>query len=752
MPLFIFSWRYLMMASKTWMALAVSLCCAQLAAQAATAQPTAAPFFQRIATFAAVSNVPTDRKVSKKSVAEIVAASEDGLLLAYTDGEQKGVGLIDLRDPAHPKPAGFVPVDGEPTSVVISHGKALVAVDASTRFDQPQGHLAVIDLKSKKLIERCELQGQPDSVALDKGARNLVIAMENQRDESVNKGAMPQTPGGNLSVMPLKNGLPDCTRLFPINMSGLAEVAGDDPEPEFVKVNAKGLAVLSLQENNHLVLVDVSKRQVVKHFSAGTVDLKGADTKSDGVISPKDSLKGVAREPDAVAWLDERRFVTANEGDYLGGSRSFSIWNVDGQVEFDSAAFLDHEAIRLGHYPEKRSKAKGNEPEGADVGVYGKDRLIFIGSERSSLVSVWLDQGPGKAPSYLQSLSAGSGPEGLLAIPKRNLLVVASENDGAARAGVMVYARTAEQPVYPSLMSSDSDAGTPIPWGALSGLSADRVQAKRLWAVTDSAYTNTRILQIEANMTPAMITRDITVTEGGKPVGLDGEGIAQRADGGFWIASEGDPDKKGGALRDLLVRVSAKGEVLERIELPAALQAQAKRFGLEGVTTTGEGADEVVWLAVQREWKDDPAGLVKILRYQVSSKTWGVLHYPLDKPTQAQSWVGLSEITAVGPDSFVVVERDNLFGDQAIKTLKAFSVKGLTPAAVGAANVPVVTKRLVRDLVPDLQQPKGYVQDKVESFAIDAAGNAFVVTDNDGVDGTNGETHFLRLGQLGGLR
>lgn len=743
---------------KHLLACAVALCCAQVAtlsnSMAATPAPAAVatPYFQRIASIEAVRNVPADRQVSKKSVAEIVAASEDGMLLVYTDGEQKGVGLIDLRDPTNPKPAGFVPVDGEPTSVVISHGKALVAVDASTRFDQPQGHLAVIDLKSKKLTERCQLQGQPDSVALDKSARHLVIAIENQRDETVNKGAMPQTPGGNLSVMPIKNGNPDCTRLFPISMSGLAEVATDDPEPEFVKVNTKGQAVLSLQENNHLVLVDVAKRQVVKHFSAGKVDLNGVDTKSDGIINPKDSLKGIAREPDAVAWLDERRFVTANEGDYQGGSRSFSIWNIEGQVEFDSGVFLDHEAIRLGHYPEKRSKAKGNEPEGAEVGVYGKDRLIFIGSERSSLVSVWVDQGPGKAPRYLQSLSAGSGPEGLLAIPQRNLLVVASENDGAARAGVMIYARTAAQPVYPSLMSSDSESGAPIPWGALSGLSADRKQAKRLWAVTDSAYSSTRILLIDAGMTPAMITREITVTEGGKPVGLDGEGIAQRADGSFWIASEGDPDKKGGAVPDLLVRVSAKGEVQERIELPAALQAQAKRFGLEGVTTTGDGSDEVVWLAVQREWKDDPAGLVKILRYQVSSKTWGVLHYPLDKPTTAESWVGLSEITAVGPDSFVVVERDNLFGDKAIKTLKAFSVKGLTPAAVGTPNVPVVSKRLVRDLVPDLQQPKGYVQDKVESFAVDAAGNAFVVTDNDGVDGTNGETHFLRLGQLPGLR
>jgi hypothetical protein len=54
--------------------------------------------------------------------------------------------------------------------------------------------------------------------------------------------------------------------------------------------------------------------------------------------------------------------------------------------------------------------------------------------------------------------------------------------------------------------------------------------------------------------------------------------------------------------------------------------------------------------------------------------------------------------------------------------------------------------------VPDLQKPRGIVLDKVESFAVDAAGNAFAITDNDGVDGTNGETQFLRLGRLPNLR
>ena len=708
--------------------------------------------FNRIATFESFRNVPAGRTVSKKSVAEIVAASQDGRLLAYTDGEQKGIGLIDITEPDTPKAAGFIPVEGEPTSVVFLDRKIVAAVDASKLFFQPEGHLVTIDIATRKVVESCNLQGQPDSIALDKLGRNIVVVLENQRDEGLNKGALPQLPAGNVTILPIKNGVPDCTGAHPINLTGLADIAPTDPEPEFVKVNDKGLAVVSLQENNHLVLIDVAKRTVVRHFSAGSVNLNQIDRKRDGVISPTESITGLLREPDAVAWLDDKRFVTANEGDYKGGSRGFSIINTEGKVEFDSGAFLDHLAIRLGHYPERRSGAKGNEPESAEVGVFGKDRLIFIGSERSSLISVWLDMGPGKAPQFLQALPAGAGPEGLLAIPQRHLLVVASETDGAARASVSIYQRSNAPANYPTLMSKDTPEGTPIAWGAISGTSADIQQPGRLWAVTDSAYSTTRILQIDANATPALITKEITLTKGAKPASYDAEGISQRADGSFWIASEGDPNKKSGPTKNLLLRVSNQGNVEEEIELPGSLNNHAVRFGFEGVTRTGSGAEEVVWIAVQREWKNDPSGFAKILRYSPAQKTWGVLHYPLSKSAAAGGWVGLSEITALSPNELVVIERDNQFGDQSFKTLHSFSVAGLVPADVGAQQVPVISKRLVSDLVPELQKPRGIVLDKVESFAIDAAGNAFFITDNDGVDGTNGETQFIRLGKLSNLR
>ncbi|CAN5182514.1 esterase-like activity of phytase family protein [soil metagenome] len=711
----------------------------------------AEPMFNRIATFSVPQNLPADRDASKKTVAEIIAANEAGTLLAYTDGEQKALGLIDITTANTPRAAGFVPLGGESTSVTILGDKAFVAVVTSgDNFKEPTGHLATVDLKTRQVVATCDLGGQPDSVTLTKDKSKIVIAIENERDEKLNKGALPQLPAGNVTLIGIKDGGIDCASRQVVDMTGIAAVEPTDPEPEFVDVNQDGLAVVTLQENNHLAIIDTRTGKLVAHFPAGTVDLKGIDKTRDGQIRPVEELKGVAREPDAVRWLDNDRFVTANEGDWKGGSRGFTIFRKDGAVEFDSGNTVDRLAIQLGHYPERRSAAKGSEPEGIEVGTYGNDRLIFVGLERASLVLVYKDEGPGRPPRYLQALPAGIAPEGLLAIPQRNLFVSASEADlgekGGPRSAVTIYERSEALAAYPTIVSTEVD-GAPIGWGALSGLSAHATLPGRLHAVTDNAYSPSRILEIDATQKPARITGETTLTRDGKPAAHDVEAIATRAAGGFWLASEGNPEAKDKPTQNILLRVSAKGEVEEEILLPEELAKQATRFGFEGVAVTGTGADETVWLAVQREWKDDPKGKAKILSYKPASKSWGLLHYPLTAAASG-AWMGLSELTYLGNDSFAVIERDNLFGAKAVKTLATFSIKGVTPAALGSATVPTVEKTLLRDLTPDLMKVGGYGLDKVEGMTVDRGGNLFVVTDNDGVDDSSGETQFLALGKI----
>ena len=155
-------------------------------------------------------------------------------------------------------------------------------------------------------------------------------------------------------------------------------------------------------------------------------------------------------------------------------------------------------------------------------------------------------------------------------------------------------------------------------------------------------------------------------------------------------------------------------------------------------------------MAIQREWADDPKGQVKLLAYKPKAKEWSAVRYPLE--AAAKGWVGLSEITAHDGKLFVI-ERDNLIGDEAVnKRIYSVALDGFKPVKLGG-ELPLVEKTLVRDLLPDLKAAtNGYVVDKVEGFAIDAAGNAFVVTDNDGVDDSSGETLFIRLGAVANLK
>ena len=697
--------------------------------------------FNRIATFPVAANLPADRDSETPSVAEMIAATADGMTLAYTDSTQEALGLIDISDPASPAAAGFVPLDGEPTSVAISGRNAFVGVvDGDNTYTEPAGHLAVVDLAAQAVTATCDLGGQPDSVALSPDGAYLAVVIENERDEDLDDGIIPQLPSGNLTIFPIGNDTPDCNAMTVVDLAGYAEIAGDDAEPEFVDVNAAGHAVVTLQENNHLVIVDLAAGSVAGHASAGAVNLTEIDTEDDRVIRPVNSQDNRKREPDAVQWIDNERFVTANEGDYEGGSRGFTIFDASGAVLFDSGNALEHLAIRIGHYPDKRSDAKGTEPEGLEVGTYGDDTLIFVGTERSSFVAVYRDTGA--EPEFLQVLPSGIGPEGLLAIPARNLFVTANEEDliedGGARATVMIYERSEAPAAYPQILAAE---GSGISWGALSGIAADPTVPGRLYAVTDSFYHEAQILTIDATQTPAEIVGAVTVTENGAPMpNIDLEGIAIRADGGFWLASEGRPKDD---RPNRLIRVTAEGVVEQVVVLPDSIVAEATNSGLEGVAVVGSGDEETLWAAQQRPWGDDPEGTVKLISYKPASQEWGIVRYPLETPEKG--WIGLSEITLLPDGSFAIIERDNQLGESArVKRLYSVSLADVTPVAPGL-DAPLVQKTLLRDLMPDLASANGYVMDKVESFAVDAGGSAYIITDNDGVDDASGETVFVRV-------
>ena len=693
--------------------------------------------FNRIASFETAANMAEGEDQARETSAEIIAATADGNTLVYTDSPLGVLGRIDITDPAMPKPLGNIALGGEPTAVGVAGAYAIVGVNTSESYVEPSGYVAAINIADGSVAAQCDLGGQPDSVAVAKDGTFAAIAIENERDEDLGDGRTGQMPAGFLVKVGLNtDGTLACDSLQKIDLTGLADVSPEDPEPEFVDINAAGEIVVSLQENNHMVVVGADGA-ILNHFSAGAVDLEGIDaTDERGALIFTESQMGRVREPDAVKWIDDTHFATANEGDMDGGSRGWTIFNKNGDVVYESGASFEHALIQIGHYPDKRSDAKGVEPESIETATFNDTPMVFVGSERGSAVGVYDVTNPA-APVLKQILPSGIGPEGYVALPDRNLLVSANEvdliEDGGVRAHVMLFELAEGPAAYPMLTSEGAEKL--IGWGAISGMVAG--QGATVYAVNDSFYGfQPTIFTIDTSSTPAKITDALPITRKGRPAQkLDMEGITLDGKGGFWIASEGRTDR---VIPHAIYNVNAKGEITQEIGLPAALMAVEKRFGFEGITKVGD----TLWMAVQREWADDPKDHVKLVSYNLETEEWGAVLYPKTSPEKG--WVGLSEITAHG-DYFYVIERDNQIGSNAVtKKVYRIPASDMVPAALGG-DLPVVTKEEVRDLLPDLQAFNGYVVDKVEGLAITDAGTMWISTDNDGVDDSSGETFFWQV-------
>jgi hypothetical protein len=746
---------------------------AALAATAVLAAPAAASggggeAFDHIGTFDVPDNLAPGEPLDTVTSAEIVAAGPGGRSLIYTDSPTGRIGFVDISRPQRPQRDGTLDAGGEPTSVATAGIWALVAVNTSQSLTDPSGELLVVNLLTKRIVKRLQLAGQPDSVAISPDRRYAAIVIENERDEDFNDGLLPQPPAGTLQILDLP-----WLRLRTVSLTGLAAIAPQDPEPEYVDINRRNEAVVSLQENNHLAIVDLAKGKVRRHFSAGRATVRDVDAteeelgpQGNGLIELTSTITR-RREPDTVRWIDDDTFATANEGDYEdadgeeGGARGFTLFHASGRVEWESGASFEHEIVRAGHFPPARAENKGNEPEGLEVATVGRRKLLLVGSERANVVGVY-DVGGRGAPELLQLLPTGIGPEGIRAIPERGLLAVSAETDGAAdglaiRSIVTLYRLQRGAPAYPSVRSADEARGLPIPWVALSGLAGDPADRNTLWAVSDSYLAQAYLYRIDVRRTPAVITRRIPV--GGIDVGdqalgdFDLEGVAARREGGFWLASEGRTNT-GSSRPNLLVRTDAAGRVLDSVPLPASLVANATSSGFEGVTVTGSAkrGDETVWAVIQREWGDDARGFVKIARYEVAAERWSFARYPLD-PVQSPSggWVGLSEI-ALLPDGHTVaiVERDDrIAGDARVKRLYGVDLRDPTVAwRAHGQPLDTVRKRLLRDVLGELDLRSVTVPDKLEGIGVTKDGRLFLATDNDGVDDNYGETLFFELDAL----
>ena len=119
------------------------------------------------------------------------------MTLVYTDSPNKAVGFIDIADPAAPAPLGAPRLRRradrrlDPRRRPPSSASTPARASPSPRAGSPPS-----TSPTRAETASCDLGGQPDSIALAPDGSFVVVAIENERDEDVDDGGLPQMPAG----------------------------------------------------------------------------------------------------------------------------------------------------------------------------------------------------------------------------------------------------------------------------------------------------------------------------------------------------------------------------------------------------------------------------------------------------------------------------------------------------------------------------------------------------------------------------
>ena len=259
------------------------------------------------------------------------------------------------------------------------------------------------------------------------------------------------------------------------------------------------------------------------------------------------------------------------------------------------------------------------------------------------------------------------------------------------------------------------------------------------------------------------------------PNGLDTEGLVRLKDGTFWIGEEYGPS---------LVHVAADGKIIERLvpqglegdlsgatytvtgALPAILMKRQLNRGIEGIALA---PDESALYAIVQNPLANPnadaykkASATRILKLDLKSRqVVGEYVYTLDPAesfkndkSDKQSDVRISELTAVGVDQLIVLERiaktttlhaidlgaaTNILGTDWDKVETSPSLEQTAAADLAAKGITPVSKRLWLDSSTYPELPE-----KVEGVAIVDGKELVLINDDDfGIEGA--KTRIVRL-------
>nr|WP_320012898.1 hypothetical protein [uncultured Desulfobulbus sp.] len=269
----------------------------------------------------------------------------------------------------------------------------------------------------------CANEGEPaDDYAVDPKGSISIVKINRNRSNYIE----------NVSTLYFDNiNIPQGVRIKP------GASPAEDLEPEYIAVSEDGSrAWVTLQENNALAIVDIQREKIIgiKELGIKTFDRVDIDSKDGAQVSPPPKNIYALYQPDTVATYrvgGKDYIVTANEGDdreyeawvdyekasklskkskfsaqlqrdildikgkkklrvlrdlgknsegtytqlYLTGGRSFSIWDGEGNLIFDSGSEFEEYLSR--HYPDNFNTRVDDTKDPDEIAELDKDGIAY---------------------------------------------------------------------------------------------------------------------------------------------------------------------------------------------------------------------------------------------------------------------------------------------------------------------------------------------------------------------------------------
>ncbi|WMX12867.1 choice-of-anchor I family protein [Aureispira sp. CCB-E] len=287
---------------------------------------------------------------------EISAYDSTTNQLIITNAASDSIDMVDISNPSMPMHMGGIDVTlygGGVNSVVnLNNGYFAAAIEAVVKQDS--GKVVFFD-QTGAYVNEVTVGHLPDMLTVTKDGNKVLVACEGEPND-----AYTIDPEGSIVIIDISGGVAAVNTSHvkfltftdaPTTIAGSIQKPGttlaEDLEPEYIAVNQTStLAAVACQENNVLILVDLTADTILTYKGLGFKDHSvvgnGFDaTNTDGIINIlTQNVKGVY-QPDAIAAYSVggmTYFVSANEGDgrdYGGYSSETRIKN----LTLDSMAF-----------------------------------------------------------------------------------------------------------------------------------------------------------------------------------------------------------------------------------------------------------------------------------------------------------------------------------------------------------------------------------------------------------------------------